>query len=372
MTRFHGAHAAGGGWRELARKCARELESGGASLAFLYVTESLAGDLGAIESFLRDSTGIPHWVGAVGPGICATATEYFDTPAISVLACALPADSFRVLPTTTAATVDSLGELSDWIAEKQPSIGLVHADPSDPEVTTLIPSLARATGCFLVGALTSGAHPQAQLAGQPAGGGISGLLLGGAVAVATGLTQGCSPIGPWHEVTEADRQVLVSLDERPALEVFHEDIGPELAADPRRIAGHVHAALPVTGSDTGDYLVRNLVAIDPAQGWVAAAAHFDAGDRVMFVRRDAASAEADMDRMLARLQERSGAPPLAGVYFSCVARGPNQFGPDSAELMRIRDRLGDFPLAGFFGNGEISHDRLYTYTGVLTLFTGRE
>ncbi|MFQ5972409.1 MAG: FIST N-terminal domain-containing protein [Alphaproteobacteria bacterium] len=372
MTRFHCAHRAGGSWQELARGCARELGSGEANLAFLYATEPLAGDLGAIESFLRKNTGIPYWVGAVGPGICATGREYFDTPAISVLACALPADSFRVLPSTTEATVDSLGDLASWIAEKQPAIGLVHADPSNPKVVSLIPTLARATGCFLVGALTSGAHPEAQLAGQPTGGGISGLLLGGAVAVATGLTQGCSPIGPWHEVSEADRNVLISLDERPALEVFHEDIGPELAADPRRVAGHVHAALPVAGSDTGDYLVRNLVGIDPAQGWVAAATHFNTGDRVMFVRRDPASAAADMDRMLERLRERAGARPRAGVYFSCVARGPNQFGPDSAELMRIRDRLGDFPLAGFFGNGEISHDRLYTYTGVLTLFTGEE
>jgi small ligand-binding sensory domain FIST len=34
----------------------------------------------------------------------------------------------------------------------------------------------------------------------------------------------------------------------------------------------------------------------------------------------------------------------------------------------IQDTLGDFPLAGFFGNGEIAHDRLYGYTGVLALF----
>ena len=34
----------------------------------------------------------------------------------------------------------------------------------------------------------------------------------------------------------------------------------------------------------------------------------------------------------------------------------------------IRERLGDIPLAGFFAGGEISHDRLYGYTGVLTLF----
>ena len=28
----------------------------------------------------------------------------------------------------------------------------------------------------------------------------------------------------------------------------------------------------------------------------------------------------------------------------------------------------DFPLVGFYANGEISHNPLYGYTGVLTLF----
>ncbi len=32
--------------------------------------------------------------------------------------------------------------------------------------------------------------------------------------------------------------------------------------------------------------------------------------------------------------------------------------------------LGDVPLAGFFAAGEIAHDRLYGYTGVLTVFIG--
>jgi small ligand-binding sensory domain FIST len=35
----------------------------------------------------------------------------------------------------------------------------------------------------------------------------------------------------------------------------------------------------------------------------------------------------------------------------------------------IHEALGDFPLTGFFANGEIHHDTLYGYTGVLTLFT---
>ena len=61
-------------------------------------------------------------------------------------------------------------------------------------------------------------------------------------------------------------------------------------------------------------------------------------------------------------------PPRAGVYFSCLARGPNLFGPNSEEAQMIQDAFPDLPLVGFFANGEISHNRLYGYTGVLTLF----
>jgi small ligand-binding sensory domain FIST len=58
----------------------------------------------------------------------------------------------------------------------------------------------------------------------------------------------------------------------------------------------------------------------------------------------------------------------AGLYFSCVARGPNLFAGEAHELKAIQETFGEIPIAGFFGNGEISHDRVYGYTGVLTLF----
>jgi len=44
------------------------------------------------------------------------------------------------------------------------------------------------------------------------------------------------------------------------------------------------------------------------------------------------------------------------------------FGSRGTELGLVKEALGDLPLVGFFCNGEISHDRLYGYTGVLTLF----
>ena len=45
------------------------------------------------------------------------------------------------------------------------------------------------------------------------------------------------------------------------------------------------------------------------------------------------------------------APPKAGIYASCIARGMALFGEPGIETKLIRETLGDFPLIGFFANG---------------------
>ena len=130
----------------------------------------------------------------------------------------------------------------------------------------------------------------------------------------------------------------------------------------------MYVALPIKGSDTGDYLVRNLVGVDPDNSALAVGDVLDDVDTLMFCKRDADAAEEDLDGMLGRITDSATSPPRGAVYFSCIARGPNLFGPASRELRLIQERIGALPLTGFFGNGEISSHRLYGYTGVLTLF----
>ena len=194
-------------------------------------------------------------------------------------------------------------------------------------------------------------------------------MLAPGVSVATALTQGCSPIGPVRTIDEARDNIVMKIDGRPALDVFLEDIGPELAQNLRRLGGMIFAGLPVAGSDTGDYLVRNLMAIDPRQGWIVLGAEVAPGrpDRVL----PAATRTAPKQDLLGCWAAGAPAagPPQAGVYVSCIARGMSLFGEPGVETGLIRETLGDFPLVGFFANGEISRDRLYGYTGVLTLFT---
>ena len=103
---------------------------------------------------------------------------------------------------------------------------------------------------FLVGGLASAG--ELQIAGQPTEGGLSGVLLDACVPVITGLSQGCTPIGPVREVTDCRGPWIRTLDRRPALAVLKEDVGEVLARDLRRIEGFVQAALPLAGSDRAD------------------------------------------------------------------------------------------------------------------------
>jgi small ligand-binding sensory domain FIST len=353
------------GWQDLVTQCLAVFPSFPADArgtGLVYVTDPLAHDVPAILEILRAQTGIEEWSGAVAPAICAGGVEYFDTPAIAMMAFDLPDGAVTPFPGPQSQPGAKNGNGG--------AFAITHANPHAPGVIDAVPRTAAATGAYLVGGLASGASQSPLIsAGEAA---LAGLLFDQNVPVATGLTQGCSPIGPMHQITAMRDELVAELDGRPAIEVLKDDVGELLARDLRRLAGYIHVALPVSGSDQADYVVRNLMGMDVPEGLIAVAEILEVGDRVMFVRRDAASAVEDMQRMLDDLKRRAGDHIRGAVYHSCVARGPHQFGPGSQELTMIKEAFADVPVIGFFGNGEISNDRLYTYTGILSLFIDAE
>lgn len=367
MPTFRYAHASAADWRGAAQSCLGLLGEGTSSLGFLYVTDVLADHMSDILGWFSQHTGIIHWVGTTGIGICATGREYLDEPAIAVMAGDFEPDSFRIF--SGIADENDVDAAVLACGGAPPNFAIVHVDPHNRNAAALVDRLAeRMESGFLVGGLTSSRRQSLQIADGVTGDGLSGVAFSDAVTIATRLTQGCSPIGPRRVITACQRNVIVGLDGRPALDVFREDIGEALARDLNRVGGNIFAGLPIAGSDTADYLVRNLVGIDPSNKLIAVGELLEPGSGIMFCRRDRATAREDMARMLESIKQGLFSRPRGGVYYSCLGRGAGLFGPDSQELKMIRDALGDFPLVGFFCNGEISHNRLYGYTGVLTLF----
>jgi len=387
MRVFRAAHAGGSDGPSAPELVTRVIQSlgdlpPGVSLGFVYVTDPLAASLAEIRNALAEATGIPAWVGCVGMGVCGhdgqpgdDPAEYHGEPAIAVMIADPKPESFQCFPAVVQNLAAFERDTGPWLRQSHAGFGVVHGDPRNGETGELLDLLTEETGCFFVGGLAAapslgagGANDNAadQLAGQPTGGGISGVLLGGALEVASGLSQGCTPVGHVRTITECSDNVIETLDGRPAVECLIEDIGPELSRDLAKIGGLIFAGKKVEGAE--DYLVRNLVGLDLQRGLVAIADLVEEGEGLLFCKRDRDSAERDLRRMLEDLNRRAGKPPRAGLYHSCVARGPHLFDPVRSELSIIREVMGDFPLVGFFGNGEISQNRLYGYTGVLTLF----
>jgi small ligand-binding sensory domain FIST len=374
-ARYLGGHGVGSDWASCAKACLNDLGAvpSGANLGFLYATDVLADDLSSLLAFVRSKTGVKDWVGSVGLGIAAAGVEIYDRPAVTILIAALPEESFRVFAPLGGGADDGglaafRSDHNAWLAEHGPAFGVAHGDPRTRALDQILRALNAATSTFLVGGLSASRGGLPQIAGAVTEGGLSGVLFDPGIRVAVGLTQGCAPIGETRTITATEDGAIKELDGRPALEVFKEDIGELLAHDLRRVAGYIFAGFPIAGSDTGDYLVRNLTGIDPGRGWIQVGEPVETGRRMVFCRRDHDSARADLRRMLKDVKRRAGEGAKAALYFSCIARGRNLFGKQSEELKLVQSELGDLPLAGFFANGEISNDRLYSYTGVLAVF----
>lgn len=371
--RFLFGHAEAPDWEKAAESCLQQIGyiPPETNLGFLYVADNFAGILNSILDHFREETGVRDWVGTVGMGICASGKEYYETSALAAMVGDFPADAFRVLPTLRDPQLGELLDLRGWLQRGQRHFGIVHGDPRNGNTPELIARLAeQLSGGFLVGGLTSSRSEEPQIANGIVQGGLSGVVFNEEVKIVTGLTQGCTPIAGKHRITACDRNIIARIDDRPALDVFYEDIGEILARDLNRAAGYIFAGLPLTGTDAdrGDYLVRNLIGVDTKNKLLAIGDLIEAGQPIQFCRRDGRSAWDDLQRMLDDIKSRIDAPVRGGVYYSCLGRGQHLFGDDSEELRAIRSALGDFPLVGFYANGEISNNRLYGYTGVLTLF----
>lgn len=276
----------------------------------------------------------------------------------------------------------------------------VHGTPLAEQDPALgIKKLEAITEGFLVGGLTSSRQQHAHFANNISENDMSGVAFSHSVSVATTLSQGCMILSPAMNVTRCDGHKIFEIDGEKAVNVFENcirssvikktDIDPntilidEAAMQDKNAVpeefkklfdAEIHAAIPVSGSDQNDYLVRNIIGLDPEEGSLSIAHPFMNGDRILFVSRDNQSVYKDLSARLVELRRRVEAQhgafqPKGALYFSCVARAFSAFeGQSHNELQLIREIIGDVPLTGFYAGGEICKGRLYGYTGILTLF----
>ena len=205
---------------------------------------------------------------------------------------------------------------------------------------------------------------------------VSAMLISGDFDLNIGASLACTQIGPMHRVTEVRDNVIISLDGRPAYEVFAEAAGP-LADDLRRALAFVFIGIPLDDNperlERGRFIVRNIVGASEEHGVIAVAHHPQVGDPVGLVLRNAERAREDLKATLEEMCMKSSRPAAFGLYFDCVSRGSGLYNIPGHDAAYIRQSLGPIPIAGFFTGFEIGPladaTGLLQYSGVLALIS---
>ena len=278
----------------------------------------------------------------IAGGVIGVAEEVERGAAVSLLAAVLPADQIVV------SALDDAADLPD-----EGGVVVLFADPFSVPAESLI-TLADQRGIELVGGFTGGVgYGQARLITTER------ILTTGAVGVqltlpgvTTIVSQGARPIGSDLVVTAAERNIVLELAGKPAVEQLHAVLN-SLSPDDLILARKgLMAGIVIDENrpdyDVGDFLVRGLLGVEPDSGGLAIAAEPRVGQTFRFHVRDGVGADQDLRRAIAAQQT----PPGAALLFACNGRGRQMFDVDHHDAAVVQELL-DVPLTGAFCQGEL-------------------
>ncbi len=378
-----------GAVQEVVEKAQRQLQSS-PDLGMVFISSAFASEYSRLLPLLQEKITIPVLVGCSGGGVVGMTSEgkpseVEDNPALSLSLACLPdvkLHSFHF-------SIDTLPDLDSppeaWIdlvgvsPEVNPQF-ILMADPAYSGINDLLqgldfayPGSVKVGGVAGIGSIngSSGLFCGDYLYRE----GIVGLALSGNVVLDAIVAQGCRPIGRPYRVAEGERNVLLKLEEqddanrlgssseklRTPLEVL-QGIFQDLSEEDRLLAQNsLFIGVAQSGFkqnlERGDFLIRNLIGIDPRIGAIAIAERVRLGQRVQFHLRDCQTSAEDLEVLLSTYQQKNqtgDSLSSAGAFiFSCMGRGKGLYQEADFDSRLFRRYLSQVPLSGFFCNGEI-------------------
>lgn len=381
-----------------------------ADLAILFISVTFASEFPRLQPLLRDKLPVQHFIGCggngvIGPTQAGDTTEVEEEPGITLTLASLPGvdiQTFHVyedeLPDPDSSPL-TWTELLEVDPAHQPHF-ILFADPSSSKINDLLQGLDYAyPQAVKIGGLTSGRTAwngsglfcDDQLYHE----GTVGVALSGNIMVETIVAQGCRPIGQPYRVAEAERNVVLQVEEQtvPVEATFKTDevelqtplealqaLVQELDAEERELAQHSLSVGIVCDEfkqnlEPGDFLIRNLIGVDPRIGAIAIGDRIRPGQRIQFHLRDAQTSADELEDLLQQYFHKSPTPqpqPTAALLFDCLGRGERFYGEPDFDSQLFSRYFHDIPVSGFFCNGEIGPIAgttfLHGYTAAFGIF----
>ncbi|WP_413199040.1 FIST N-terminal domain-containing protein [Nostoc piscinale] len=360
-----------------------------ADLGLVFISSAFASEYSRLLPLLAEKLSVPVMIGCSGGGVIGTTSdgetqEIEAEAALSLTLAHLPGVNLRVFHILA-------DELPDLDSSPDAWVNLIGVEPSaKPQFILLSSSFSSGINELLQG--LDFAYPGSVIVGgQASGGGMGGrqalfcndrlyregtigLALTGNIVLETIVAQGCRPIGNPMQVTKAERNIILELDEKVPLVVLR-DLINSLSDQERTLAQHslfVGVAMDEfkMSLQQGDFLIRSILGVDPTGGAIAIGDRVRPGQRLQFHLRDAEASAEDLEFLLEKYQnqEQPSSSAIAALMFACVGRGEGLYGKPNFDSSLFRRYFQNIPIGGFFCGGEIGpvggNTFLHGYTSV--------
>ncbi|HTQ38504.1 MAG TPA: FIST N-terminal domain-containing protein [Pirellulales bacterium] len=357
-------------------------------LAVVFVSPHHRGQLAQVAVQVCDAIGSEALLGCTGESIIGGNREIESQPAVSVWLASLPNTTIKLMHLNFEQTREGsifTGWPADlpepWPAESAMLLlGEPFSFPADEVVRRFNEDHpgAPVLGGMASGGVAPGENRLVLGRGEQIQGAVAALLYG-SVRIRSVVSQGCRPVGKPYVITRAESNVIQELGGAPPLSRLQE-VFQTLTEQERwqaRRGLHVGRVLSEYQDEfhRGDFLVRNVIGVDPNTGAIAVGDYMRTGQTVQFHIRDEVTADEDLRHLLRTAVMTGGEPAPAGaLLFSCNGRGTRMFSSSNHDINCLRDILGDIPVAGFFAQGEIgpvgNQNFLHGFTASVALFDG--
>ncbi len=365
----------------------------GADLGLVFISGAYASEYSRVMPLLREHLRVRALIGCSGGGIVGTgvngsAREIEQEPAISLTLAKLPGVEVKAFYLDGENLPDLDGSPNDWVnlvgvnPQEEPDF-VILADPFSSRINDLLQGLDFAyPRAAKVGGLVSGGE-----AGFRNGlfcnyelyrEGVVGVALSGNVRLEPIVAQGCRPVGDLYQVVKGERNVIVELAKAEQtsqplvpVEALRELLdgltpGDRALAEHSLFIGLARDEFKLE-LEAGDFLIRNMIGVDPRLGAIAIGDRVRPGQRLQFHLRDAQTSAQDLEIMLKKSQEvRREA--IGALMFTCLGRGERLYGQPNFDSQMFQRLIAQIPVSGFFCNGEIGpvggQTFLHGYTSV--------
>lgn len=344
-----------------------ELGPGRVDLLTVFVSPHFAGSYMKLPAMLEGSLDFGTLIGCSAGGVIGGGVEVEQRPAVTLIGARLPGVEITPFHVDLSDLPDLDGPPQEWeeligvAATEEPQFILL-ADPFTSHPDLLLAGLDYAfPGSAKVGGMASGGSARGQnalfLNDLVLTDGVAGVALAGDIVIETVVAQGCRPIGELLQITRAHRNIVYELDGRTAMEAL-QDTFVSLSGQDKQLA-RTSLFLGVLMDEfrqkprQGDFLIRNIIGLDPESGAIAVGERVQEGMQVQFHLRDADTSAQDLHAMLSGFRRSSAADISGALLFSCLGRGEYLYGRPNFDTSVFRQHMGEVPVGGFFCNGEI-------------------